>query len=276
MIETHRSFANMWECDENNHINVQFFMKRFEEAYAVFCTLDNHSSRLSNSVTHRHLRFHREIRAGESQLISSGVIKSGEHKGCLIHIMTNAVSGEVCTTALDCLSSPMACENFVDDTYLSLALPRGVPSKPEGPFESNSLIQSGEAMISNYNIIRSHDLDPEGKFLPSRMISMFTDGAPHIWEKAGITTNWLNENGFGRVAVEMRLDPITNPPEGEALRVVSRAGALEGRTFLIDHQIETVAEQTIIATGSVRALVMDLTTRKAVQLPEGFTGSLTN
>lgn len=276
MIETHRSFGNMWECDENNHMNVQFFMKRFEEAFVVFEAFHRQAGKPSASVYHRHLRFHREIRAGESLQIFSGLVKEGEHKGGVVHHMINAVTGALCTTALDSIATPIDCDALVDEKQLSKAVPRGVPLRPNAPFDADSLLSSGQAMVANYNVIRSHDLDAQGNFIPSRIVSMFTDGAPHVWEKAGITTDWLNKNGFGRVAVEMRVDPLAKPNEGEPLRLVSHVGELEGRTFRLDHQIESILDKRIIATGSVRGLVMDLTTRKAVQMPDGFTGSFKN
>ena len=34
-VESHRSFVNTWECDDNAHMNVQFYFKRFDEAVAV-------------------------------------------------------------------------------------------------------------------------------------------------------------------------------------------------------------------------------------------------
>lgn len=276
MIETHRSFGNKWECDENNHMNVQFFMKRFEEAYVVFEALHKQTGASSIPIAHRHLRFHREIRAGESLQISTGVVKDGEYKGSVVHHMINAVTGALCTTALDNIATPIDCDALVDEKQLSKAIPRGVPLRPTTPFDADSLLSSGQAMVANYNVIRSHDLDTQGNFIPSRIVSMFTDGAPHVWEKAGITTDWLNKNGFGRVAVEMRVDLLAKPIEGEPLRLVSHVGELEGRTFRLDHQIESILDKRIIATGSVRGLVMDLTTRKAVQMPEGFTGSFKN
>ena len=33
--ETQRAFVNTWECDENDHLNVQFYWKRFGDAAQV-------------------------------------------------------------------------------------------------------------------------------------------------------------------------------------------------------------------------------------------------
>ncbi len=101
MIETHRSFANMWECDENDHMNVQFFIRRFDEAMAVYATLCGDGTATARLVRHRHVRFYREIRGGDSLLITSGKVADGPFKGRIVHRMVDAISGVLCTTALD-------------------------------------------------------------------------------------------------------------------------------------------------------------------------------
>ena len=35
-VETLFSFVNRWECDENDHLNVQFYFSRFDEADRQF------------------------------------------------------------------------------------------------------------------------------------------------------------------------------------------------------------------------------------------------
>lgn len=272
MIETHRSFANTWECDENKHINVQFFFKRFEEAREVFVQ-KTQTNITTGLATTRHVRFHKEVHAGDSLKIDSGVIASGDYSGALAHRMINSTNGELCTTALD---FPMHWENVPEfsNTHLGEVIPRGLPSGNIPVLDTDKLLRAGEAMITNYTILRRHDLDHQGNFLSSRIISMFTDGAPHIWEGAGVHTQWLNKNNFGRVAVELNVSTHAKPQIGNALMLISRVNEIEGRTFRIDHQIETVKDRKVIASGSVRCLVMDLKARKAVFLPDSLSTKL--
>ena len=35
-IETLKSYVNTWECDENDHLNVQFYFRFFEDAAGHF------------------------------------------------------------------------------------------------------------------------------------------------------------------------------------------------------------------------------------------------
>lgn len=270
MIETHRSFANTWECDENAHINVQFYFKRFEEALDVFLAKSGLNKQAHSLVT-RHVRFHKEVHAANSLSVESGVISHGPYAGCLGHRMINITSGKLCTTALDQLHSPLSSEYLYDAHLYDEVLPRGLESGAIDPVDTAKYLSDHNAMITNYTTIRSHDLDENGDFLSSRIISMFTDGAPHLWERAGVTTPWLQENNFGRVAVEIKINPVAKPVLGVPLQLVSRVSEIEGRTFRINHQIEEIQSRRLIALGQVRCLVMSLDTRKAVSLPTGMT-----
>lgn len=271
MIETHLSFVNTWECDENGHMNVQFFFKRFEEAFNVFATKSGLLRAEKPHVVSRHVIFHNEVHVAESLIIESGVINTGEYSGFIGHFLTNTNSGKICATAIDRLDRAPVSTFVLNLVALEKVTPKGLEGGTTQPIDTGALIKAGDAFVTNYTTIRSRDLDENGCFLTSRIISMFTDGAPHIWERAGVTTGWLNANDNGRVAVEMKCNTVAQPNIGTSLQLISRVTDIDGRTFRIDHQIEEVGTKLVVACGSVRCLVMSLVTRRAVPLPGAMT-----
>lgn len=273
MRETHRSTCNTWECDENGHMNVQFFFKRFEEAAAVFLTMFGVGNSGNQPVGLRHVRFYREVLAANALRVESGVISGENGTGMIGHRMINAVTDDLCATALDQCVDLSGNLPLMKDGLAEAVLPRGLPVGETAPFDSAALLEAGDAMTSNHSLVRNGDTDDKGRLFSSRIVSMFTDGAPHVWEKAGVTTQWLEANNFGRVAVEMKVAHLAITPPGTMLRLISRINGMEGRTFRIDHQVETIDDGQVIATGSVRCLVMSLETRKAVCLPKAMTGT---
>src|SRR5690606_16110861 len=60
-FETLFSSVNRWECDENDHLNVQFYFTRFEEADRQFRLLSGLSDALVGSRRVRHVRYHCEL-----------------------------------------------------------------------------------------------------------------------------------------------------------------------------------------------------------------------
>ena len=70
---TLNSFVNRWECDENDHLNVQFYFSRFEEADRQFRLLCGLSETLVGARRVRHVRYHKELRTGDLITVHSSV-----------------------------------------------------------------------------------------------------------------------------------------------------------------------------------------------------------
>ena len=268
MIETHRSFANRWQCDENGHINVQFYYCWFDEAAQIFALQNGQVPATGNDLISRHVRYYKELHDGDGTRISSGQIADGPFKGAIVHLLINSTTDEIAATALDHLKAPYNANHLIASDEANLALPRGLASGSISRVDSDGLLKSRQAIASNYSVVSGLDLAPNGQFITNRIISRFTDGAPHIWEHAGVTTEWLNETGNGRVAVEMKVDPVGSPNIGTALRLVSWVSEVAGKTMQVDHQLEELESRSVVAFGSVRCLVMNLTSRRSVELPE--------
>ena len=84
----------------------------------------------------------------------------------------------------------------------------------------------------------------------------------------GLTTDWLEKNNCGRVAVETRLTRIEPVKAGSAIRIVSRVTGLAEKSFAIIHQLEDMRSGKPVALGEVRCVVMDLKARKVTALPD--------
>lgn len=276
MIETHRSFVNRWECDENSHMNVQFYLKRFDEASRIYRALVP-ATGAAGDLAMRHVRYHKELDEGDGAIIRTGLVSEGPFKGRMVHVMTHAITGEICTTALDTITTadipgdnPAAV--FLD-TVPDAVLPRGLDAGLIEPAQVDELLASGRAITTHYSIVEADELAGNGTLITNRIVSRFTDGAPHVWDHGGVTTSWLQENNFGRVAVEMKIMSAAACEPGTALRLISWVAEVSGRTMRIQHQLQEINGGAVVALGAVRCLVMDLEKRKAVALPEGLAAS---
>lgn len=268
MIETHRAFTNRWECDENSHMNVQFYLKRFDEAARILDTLTGIDSQAHLIV--RHVRYHSELHEGDGTITLSGRVEGLGQNG-IAHVMSHSRTGTICTTAWDTLSDKFDDKVPVADARaLEAAAPRGLSTGPVETTDARGLLADGKAVATNYSVVEALDLAPDGRMYTNRIVSRFTDGAPHIWDFAGVASDWLQENGYGRVAVEMKIMPIGKPQTGEALRLITFVPDRAERTFRVSHQLESLTTGEVIARGDVRCLIMDLEKRKAVHLPDSL------
>ena len=264
-IETHRSFVNSWECDENVHMNVQFYLKRFDEAARFFRLLAGDGNTGSPLPHTRHVRYHSELRMAQLTVTSSAQVLDGPLTGHVVHFMRESMTGRLCATAIDAPDGS-AYTVAVASANIPEALPRSIPVEPQIPLSGQAMLDNG-GIISHRCMVHPGECDRNGEMLEQFHISRFTDGAPHVWDHAGLGTKWLNENGFGRVAVEMKITHHNPARAGDAVALHSSVSAVGAKTIRLHHELVDARDGKALASGDVIALVMDLKTRKAVEMP---------
>ncbi|MEC9344309.1 MAG: thioesterase family protein [Pseudomonadota bacterium] len=267
-VETHRGFVNTWECDENAHMNVQFYFRAFQQASEIFSLQANGSNAGSRSAIVRHVRYHRELAVARSTLVRSAVLGEGEHAGAIVHLLFDADSGELSATALDRPGYRVTGMPVCKAADVGSAMPRGVASGPTLPENTQVMIDAGRAFVSGFTVTRADDHGEDGDMLANALVSRLTDAAAHVWTFAGIAADWLIGTRHGRVAVETKLTRYTRIEAGAALRLVSWIGVMEEKTFTIRHQFEDMATGEAVAAADIRCLVMNLESRRAVPVPQ--------
>lgn len=266
---TLRSTVNTWQCDENAHMNVQFYFAKFDDADRVFRSHFALPSLTGDARHTRHVRYHREAAAAAMLEVQSAIVLRNGEPVAVIHRMTNEPDRFVMATALD-RYEPQAMERvsttaqlpFVDWETITDALPRGLEGAPTSA-PTNALAR--ETVPTYSGVFHPKDFDADGDLLDRAYISCFTDGAPHSWWEGGIEPDWLKQNGFGRVAVELKLTYGVAPPQGSVVTMQTAFINVGKSTFTLRHTL--TCEGDVVGYGEVVSLMMDLETRKAVPLP---------
>jgi len=100
MIESNRSVVNPWECDTNGHMNARFFMARFSDAQGhmwAHAGLGRHeqaAAGLATATVEMRLVYFRELMAGETLVVRTGLVEAGEKTLRYRHWLFNAETGE--------------------------------------------------------------------------------------------------------------------------------------------------------------------------------------
>lgn len=270
-IETHRAFVNSWECDENDHLNVQFYWKRFAEASQIFAAFTGMEWSAAGS---RHVRYHRELRASESTFIRSSLVSGGDHDGFLVHEMVETASGDVAATAIEPIE-PMGNSTSGLPSRpakeLAHAMPRSLTAEPIAVPDYQQmlqLIEAGTAILSHHACITPAECDVDGNLLDQFHISRFSDGAPHLWDLMNLDVTYLLENNLGRVAVEMKMTRHTKIKAGQLIQVISLLGPISAKTISLQHHIFDTRTHEALFSGEATGLIMDLAARKVVAIPD--------
>ncbi|WP_417685088.1 acyl-CoA thioesterase [Roseibium sp.] len=275
------SFVNEWECDENDHLNVQFYFGRFEEADRQFQLLSGLSEAIVGARRVRHVRYHNELRAGDLLTVSSYAALDGPHMFTVVHEMRNATTGTLAATAIDGYTPPAAAAKEIRPRFKNVlsdmsedAAPRGLPASPaNAKLTIGNVLASGAEICFRGTVLPRH-LGPDGRADDGFVLGAFTDAVPHVWQRTPMNHAFLTENGYGRVAVEMKLTWSSPLKTGDMFVIASAPVSVAGKTFTLRHHMFESRTQRLVAILDVVALVMDLTTRKAVALPEVAIGEI--
>jgi acyl-CoA thioester hydrolase len=105
MIESNRSAVNPWECDTNAHMNARFIMARFSDAQGhmwAHAGLGRHAQAeagLATATVEMRLVYFRELNAGDTLVVRTGLVEAGAKTLRYRHWMFNAATGEAVCAA---------------------------------------------------------------------------------------------------------------------------------------------------------------------------------
>ena len=268
-IETHRGFVNTWECDLNNHLNVQFYWKRFADALEVYSHL---TGQPALNWKDRHVRYHDELASASDTIIRSSLVagpdpEDGQESGQIAHVLTNGVTGKLSATAVDTLIEGNIHQDFDTADFPDAARPRSLQIPPLDPVATRHAFQKGNGLISHLSVVSPQECNAQGFLSDQHHISRFSDAASHFWHHMGVSTKWLKDNGCGSVAVEMKVTRHKPVPVGTVTQITTWLDTIFGKSFSFRHQVMDLKSGEPLYSGAVTALLMDFATRRATELP---------
>jgi len=101
MIDTYRGAVYPWHCDHMGHMNVMWYVGKFDEAtWNLFAALDITATYLRENeramaAVQQDLTYKRELLAGDIVAVRSGLLEMREKVVRFVHEMRNAKSGEI-------------------------------------------------------------------------------------------------------------------------------------------------------------------------------------
>ncbi len=260
---THVAVVQTWECDSNNHLNVQFIHKRFREAGYLFRQRHGLGG---SALRNAHTRFHREIHVDDTPRVFTIPVRDDDGGVLLLHRLIRG-DDELLCSCLDRLTTAAPGQNYARLADYQDATPRGLVLEPaKAPETGRKQRDAEDAETSCMMTILPSDLDHSGHLPAERLVSSFSNGGQVAWALIGATTPWLRQRGLGRVVLEMKLNGFHEPVAGAILHQISRAIAIGGKTYRFGHRIEDAVTGKLYATGEVLSILMDLETRRSVSL----------
>lgn len=100
-VIAYRGTVYPWQCDHMGHMNVMWYVGKFDEAsWQFLATLGLSAWRQKNdaigmAAVEQHIEYKRELRAGDVVTVRSAVLEVREKSLRMVHEMTNDETGEM-------------------------------------------------------------------------------------------------------------------------------------------------------------------------------------
>lgn len=270
-LQTLKSYVNTWNCDENDHLNVQFYFQFFEDAGDHFQALAGVPRAERRRPDLRHVRYHSELRVNEAVHIETHGV--GDRQA--VHLLYETISGRLSATCLETYADPPAA--------LAGALAQYAGDLPETASPRSLDLAAAKAgdgasppgsVLALRTRVRAQHCDADGRAFDSAFVGFNSDAAAHFWDVVGFNRPWLDARTLGRVAVEMKFSPTGRAAFGDLLHVVSRPFAVARSTITFENRFVLTDTGEVAAIIHVTALTMNLTTRRAEPLPEDMRANI--
>ena len=106
LLETYRGAVYPWHCDHMNHMNVMWYVGKFDEAtWNLMSRLGMSAAFLRKhhrgmAAVDQRISYQRELHAGDTVAVSTGMVSVTEKKLVFFHEMRNADTEEVSAVTL--------------------------------------------------------------------------------------------------------------------------------------------------------------------------------
>lgn len=293
MIEVARSSVQTWECDQMGHMNVQFYVEKAGHGLAALgLTLGlgpriarNDGARLQ--VSDHHVRFLREQRPGAPFFLRAGILEVRDFGLTVYEEMVNTATGE-----------PAATFNvevqWVDDetrevkplpakakaAAKALLVERPVHGSPRGlelyePRPAPKLAEAdGMGMVRTWQgEIDAALCDAQGFLSVRHFMGIVSDGIPNLLAQTSGADRSRTPT-IGGAALEYRFVYRRYPRVGDMLTLRSGLKQVGPKTYIWCHWLFDLETGEAVATAEAVAIALDLTTRKAIPIPDEMRANL--
>jgi acyl-CoA thioester hydrolase len=279
LIPTFSTAVNTWQCDENDHLNVQFYTEFAHEASANLLAIlgfGPRAQRAAGVVTRAaddHVRYLREFRVVEPVEVHSAPVEVAEREIVAYHEVRNPAKGEVAAT----VRRRIVCEGPWPADFLAraeaarVALPESARPRSVGKFSLPDLPLSRAASVGLIEVGRTQitpdECDERGDFLPRHHFGRYSDGAPVLWNHLGFDRAAMQERQEGSVVVEM-LNQYRRPLQaGDLAVVMSGLASFTEKTVSFTHFLFEAESGTLAACAEAVGMKFDQKVRKIMTFP---------
>jgi acyl-CoA thioester hydrolase len=285
-LEVWRGSVNTWECDDNGHMNVRFYVARAAEGLVGLAgalgmeTAFRPRADATLLIREQHIRFLREARPGAALHMLAGVISIAGDEARILQLLIHSATGELAATfqtVVTHVSSregrafPWSMRTLHSAENLMMAIPERAAARSVALAPVRCAANLAEA--DRLGLVRLGagafgvaDIDAFGRMRPEMFIGRVSDGVPRLREVVGDAGE--PRPHVGGAVVEYRLIHLDWPRAGDRFEIRSGLAGLAGHAQRIVHWM--LDPSTGKAWGSAEAIAvrLDLQVRRMIPLDD--------
>ncbi len=273
LLKCYQGSVNQWECDENDHMNVRFFLEKAVQTLHLglvdlgVVTLAD-SSRIESAVLSQHLRFLAEARSACPVHGSVGIIEVESNYLKVLVELAHGSSQKKLSTVVFELNMGSMTNRLTTISQPENAGGRGIPEKSSdyGHLNYYEALKAGFRTIGR-GVVQTHEAGRNnGEMAWHQYMGRTSDSVPNLWS-AAYSPETGKDRQIGRAVIEARTEFYNRLSLGDHFEVLAGMGQLADKVQQSVVRIFDIRANKPISTSTVASLLMDLSARKAIPLP---------
>ena len=273
-IPTFSTAVNTWQCDENDHLNVQFYTEFGHEASAhLLASLGlgpraQRAAGLAVTVAEDHVRYLREFRVVDAVEVHSAPVEVGNDYLVAYHEVRNRGDGAVAAT----IRRRVVCNRPWPEIFRARAASARMDLPAKAQPRSVGILTLPDLTLADAprtglvdigrTVITPDECDERGEFLPRHQFGRYSDGAPVLWNHLGFDRAAMQSRQEGSVVVEM-LNHYRRPLRaGDLAVVMSGLASFTDKTLVFTHFLFEAETGVLAACAEAVGMKFDQKVRK--------------
>jgi len=276
LVPTYTTAVNTWQCDENDHLNVQFYTEFAHEASGQLMARLGLGPRaqvesgLLVRPTEDHIRYLREFRVVEPVEVHSAPVEIGERHMLAYHEVRHPADGAIASTIRRRLESatPWPAAFRARAEAALVALPTGARPRSVGTLALPALDLAAAPRLglveTGRTLVKPTECDERGELLARHQTGRFSDGAPMLWTHLGFDRAGMQRRQQGSIVVEI-LQHYRQPLRaGDAIVLMGGLIEASDKVLRVVHCLFEAESGTLAAWAEAVGMKFDQTIRKIV------------
>lgn len=283
LVRCYQGSVNRWECDENDHLNVRFFMQKTMEALHIGLielglVPPDQRAHINSYVQSQHLRFLAEARVAAPISGFIGVLSVQSNQIRVLTELCHSSTNQVLMASIHELVLPTDNNQARRVSVVkcpAYAGSRGIADEAS-TYRNLSIEEAlGKGFASTGHGVIQQDECEDGELGWYQYMGRVSDSVPNLWAQVAPLNDPVGSaETHGRAVLEYRLDFAGRLKQGHRFKTIAGITGMAGKTLQFTHLTFDLESNLCMLTSTAVSIILNLQTRKSEALSDQHLSAL--